>query len=553
MQQKDESVASCATLIRAALTQKRLLTLSSRRYSAAAASSTSLDGSSKLHVAAAVDDVEIIDELLKWSANASASALATMLSSTDEHGFTALHWAVARGRIKAAVALIDAGTPTSPFPVAGFSLLGLAIATGNSAMVRVLLRADPRQAAARAITSAPPMAAYVFASALGYHVLASELAAAAMTSALVTASGERGDGDLGKRPSDDWLVVPLELSTSDIEADGVDWHARVFTESQPTLVRGASDVAATMREWNWGDVRSAWGHEEVAVSFRPLSLAVPAAGNGEDIGTDYDGVDPKVQVEATESDETEGEITRPAREQMSVEDFIQLIPSHSRTELLAVAQSDVTDVELQGLPELPPHWETLSGGESRSSVRRQLWMCTEPKASALHFDARDSILLQLIGRKTFTLFDPRPLHSIALYPSRRRVIQLTRSGPGQYAWPLAADRGKERGAVSNRPLVNVTSPDHRRHPLFTRARPIRVELGPGDMLLLPAFWYHAVESTGEVNIALNWWFLPTSPTARLLSVLSSEVALDCDRRKRRRTRARGSHPCEVMHTHEGSV
>src|SRR5262249_33725118 len=46
-------------------------------------------------------------------------------------------------------------------------------------------------------------------------------------------------------------------------------------------------------------------------------------------------------------------------------------------------------------------------------------------------------------------------------------------------------------------------------PQFANSRPVCIELHPGEMLFLPAFWWHDVVSIGE-NVAVNfWWQLAT--------------------------------------------
>ena len=58
----------------------------------------------------------------------------------------------------------------------------------------------------------------------------------------------------------------------------------------------------------------------------------------------------------------------------------------------------------------------------------------------------------------------------------------------------------------------------RHHPLVLEATAAFCELGPGDMLYLPASWFHEVTSRGGeydggddgggVHLALNYWFHP---------------------------------------------
>jgi hypothetical protein len=36
----------------------------------------------------------------------------------------------------------------------------------------------------------------------------------------------------------------------------------------------------------------------------------------------------------------------------------------------------------------------------------------------------------------------------------------------------------------------------------------RFDLAPGDALVIPAFWFHAVRSTGDFNVNVNFWSMP---------------------------------------------
>ena len=69
------------------------------------------------------------------------------------------------------------------------------------------------------------------------------------------------------------------------------------------------------------------------------------------------------------------------------------------------------------------------------------------------------------------------------------------------------------GTLSSRtyefPLVDVIHPDLRHHPLFAFATVVSVDVPEGAALVLPAYWYHQVESdaqSGSLNVAINYWF-----------------------------------------------
>lgn len=48
-----------------------------------------------------------------------------------------------------------------------------------------------------------------------------------------------------------------------------------------------------------------------------------------------------------------------------------------------------------------------------------------------------------------------------------------------------------------------------KYPRFQMCQPFRVELNPGEILYLPAMWYHQVEQEPDHEgkcIAVNWWY-----------------------------------------------
>lgn len=72
---------------------------------------------------------------------------------------------------------------------------------------------------------------------------------------------------------------------------------------------------------------------------------------------------------------------------------------------------------------------------------------------------------------------------------------------------LYITKGKE--TISNYSPVNFFNPDLEKYPLFAKVKgKMLVEIGPGDILFLPSFWWHHVKSSEERNIAVNFWYTP---------------------------------------------
>ncbi len=58
--------------------------------------------------------------------------------------------------------------------------------------------------------------------------------------------------------------------------------------------------------------------------------------------------------------------------------------------------------------------------------------------------------------------------------------------------------------------VNVESPDLTRFPRFREAECLEGELREGDLLFIPAFWFHTFLHTGAFNANLNFWWRPAT-------------------------------------------
>lgn len=53
--------------------------------------------------------------------------------------------------------------------------------------------------------------------------------------------------------------------------------------------------------------------------------------------------------------------------------------------------------------------------------------------------------------------------------------------------------------------VDPTKPDLKRFPLYAHTSPMECIVRPGEMLYLPAMWYHRVAQKG-LTVAVNYWY-----------------------------------------------
>jgi hypothetical protein len=99
----------------------------------------------------------------------------------------------------------------------------------------------------------------------------------------------------------------------------------------------------------------------------------------------------------------------------------------------------------------------------------------------LHFDLTENFLVVLRGTKRVLLFAPSESRHLYPFPVTAKTPHMSH--------------------------VDPIAPDLAAFPDYAQARGVEVELAAGEMLYVPAFWWHHVRSYG-LNIALNFWYLP---------------------------------------------
>lgn len=168
------------------------------------------------------------------------------------------------------------------------------------------------------------------------------------------------------------------------------------------------------------------------------------------------------------------------------------------------------------------------------------WLGSAASTTALHKDNYENIYVQVLGRKHFVLLPPVDAPCV----NEKQILA------GTYG-PLGSGDSKEGGTVEmlaihiDEPEAYVPfatwdpdAPEENATPYSRYAQPMRVTLDEGDMLYLPALWYHKVsQSCNDEGLccAVNYWYdLDFSGgfwsmagfvrTAGLLSMQESEVA-----------------------------
>ena len=110
-----------------------------------------------------------------------------------------------------------------------------------------------------------------------------------------------------------------------------------------------------------------------------------------------------------------------------------------------------------------------------------LWFGSAENVTPLHYDHTNNFFAQVYGRKRLTLFDP--MQTDLLYP-----------------YPLEA-------SANHVSFIDPEQPDFEKYPNSRQARAFVGLIEPGELLYLPAYWWHHVRSL-QISISVNFWWPP---------------------------------------------
>lgn len=134
------------------------------------------------------------------------------------------------------------------------------------------------------------------------------------------------------------------------------------------------------------------------------------------------------------------------------------------------------------LPSLECLFEPAASANPGIAVTQleRIWVSTKGSASALHYDASHSVLLQLFGRKRMVFFHPVLLEKMGIYPLGHPLHRRAR-----------VDLLGDRCAANSRLFSDFWAALASEHGDYM---PVEVVLEPGDSCTFPPGWAHYTES-----------------------------------------------------------
>ncbi|TVQ18444.1 MAG: cupin-like domain-containing protein [Leptolyngbya sp. DLM2.Bin15] len=144
----------------------------------------------------------------------------------------------------------------------------------------------------------------------------------------------------------------------------------------------------------------------------------------------------------------------------------------------------------------PKQVERYLGFDKFPATYLNVWVGPGGHTSCLHYDPMDGLLMQMHGAKRLILFPPSQTYNLYPFPLYKQLLH------GLTLRPVYSQ-------------VYPENPDYQAFPKFRQAKQFQQEviLNPGEVLFLPAGWWHEVSSLGDgmvCSVNRFWNVLPPS-------------------------------------------
>ncbi len=242
-----------------------------------------------------------------------------------------------------------------------------------------------------------------------------------------------------------WRDGGKATSIDQVEAMAApDFFARHYYRNLPVVIRGALRDAPAVRTWTPDSLARRFGRERIEVT------------SGREADPDYE-----TNFRQTTTTTTLDQLARRLRDGPDGNDFYMV----ARNNFFRNPAFDPLRQELGAPPDIV---DASSGADGAV----KLWIGPRGTITPLHFDLHSILFGQIHGRKRFLLIPP--FDGPKLYVRRRFYS-----------------------------AVDPDKPDLSRFPLFARASVTELVVAPGDLLFLPAGWWHGVKSL-DVSISATF-------------------------------------------------
>jgi len=274
-------------------------------------------------------------------------------------------------------------------------------------------------------------------------------------------------------------------------------------QSKPVILENAINHWPAIKKWSNDFLRQKYGNERVHIK-----LTEKGEFEGCDKADKFDNyhtfkIPEEVMKQLPYPDLV---VVRPAVGDMKFSQFLDIIENTNKTYENISAYLEYSSIreyfaELEDdLKEIPVVQNILK------LLYLNIWLSNGNTLGKLHFDPFDNFLCQIRGEKKLTLFEPH--NNYNLYESHIQEALLS--------FDFDTKRFRNAKLLDSTSMVmspvDINTPDLKRFSNFTNAIPLDCHLKEGDVLYMPAFWWHEVQSYPNSdehrNLAVNFWYEP---------------------------------------------
>lgn len=293
---------------------------------------------------------------------------------------------------------------------------------------------------------------------------------------------------LSEGTSDFWVEAQVPRIS---HCSSLEFFKRAYSKYHPVILTDIIDDWPALTKWTPEYLSSTTGD-------KPVSINLTADGRADSVQTHHF---------PTADDAAKEYFVYPAETKMTLKQFFELSfcrdqhmiaylsqqNDNLRTEFSELLNDINIDLEIARDVFDSPEPEAVN-----------LWIGDERSVSSVHKDHYENFYAVISGEKTFTLLPPT---DIAFFPERtyptlryaasciaeeERRLELTSEGcPSEELSWISLD--------PDDPLATIM------HPPFAYTHPLRCHLRAGEVLYIPAMWYHRVSQT-RLTIAVNMWY-----------------------------------------------
>ncbi|OZJ04654.1 hypothetical protein BZG36_02891 [Bifiguratus adelaidae] len=261
---------------------------------------------------------------------------------------------------------------------------------------------------------------------------------------------------------------------------------RMVHQGRPVLIKNAVKDWPAMQKWTNAYFRRVMGKETITVACTP------------------DG-----RADAVKVDDKTGKryFCTPFERQMTFDAFLDILEDsgtdpQSLVHYVSLQNGSMTSEFYSLMPDIVREVDWCSEALGSSPDAVNFWFGDERSVTTMHKDPYENCYAVLRGQKTFVLIPPTE----AMYLHEQAFPPATYEQDPVHNHTLRLKPLEDSEPV---PWIELdpTNPDLSRFPQFSKAKPLTVTVQQGDMLYLPAMWFHQVHQQGEDGvIAVNYWY-----------------------------------------------